>query len=223
MILNQALPHGGLDSSLLITLGGLCLLVLAVVLLRRAQQRTPTFREVTREQRAWLREQQELKGQLEELLGEIEEVSRRVDAQTASRLTRLENLIGAADKRIAQLGAGTQSGRRSTGPGAAADSLRVADTPRRSGEPATTHAQSPVRAPGPISEPVSVAESSVPRLPDPRREVYAMADTGATAATIADALQQPVGEVELILALRRYGGSDPAEPGKSSVSASNRR
>ncbi len=52
------------------------------------------------------------------------------------------------------------------------------------------------------------AEESTPRVPRTREErfqrIYDLADSGSSAMAIADALQIPLGEVELILGLRKF-------------------
>ncbi len=105
-----------LDSGLITLLAVLCLVVISVSMLRRAQQRPARSRELTREQLARLRDQREVKDSMDELLVQLEDFSRRINAQVDTRFAKLEALIRDADDRIAKLG---RLGQRSGGSEAA--------------------------------------------------------------------------------------------------------
>jgi hypothetical protein len=270
------------DNGLLILLGVFCLVTVSTALLRWSQQRTTSLRDVTRAQRAELREEQELRGTLEDMLAQLDELSRRMDAQVDARVGRLEQALRAADARIAELRALTESrpvvrraagraelpqdaldaappGNRRASAGLAGTQDAKAGTPvakvdvpgvagaPRGGAPANVpSAAAPVPAapPAKVLAPPVVPPSllvqrsaaappatnpSVPaapraetprvagmasaavverRLPLPveerKRRVYELADASAAAMTIADTLQIPLGEVELILSLRQF-------------------
>jgi hypothetical protein len=65
--------------------------------------------------------------------------------------------------------------------------------------------------PGRPAPPVSpVDPSSPPAAPANPQRIYTLADQGATPIAVADALQMPVGEVELILSLRNYAAQEAA-------------
>jgi septal ring factor EnvC (AmiA/AmiB activator) len=142
-------------------LGILGLVLVGVALLRRAQLRGVTLREATRAQRTMQRGQHDVTKSLAELLTQLEEVSRRIDAQVETQLTKLQAALDAADQRVAQLTAK---------PGAAPPTPDPADT-----DPATR-----------------------------RRRVYELADSGTVPISIAETLRLPLGDVELLLNLRRF-------------------
>jgi hypothetical protein len=163
-----------LDSGVGYALGALCLVMLSVGFLRYTRDRRAGARDLTREERARLRDQQRVREGMEELLGQLEEVTRRIDADVDARITRLEGLLKAADERIRSLQ------RSNVAPAA------------READPATAEADS--------SEAGGQGGAQAAR----KQRIYEMADTGASAITIADRLRLPVGEVELILNVRRF-------------------
>lgn len=184
-----ASPIAALDNGFFLLLAMLCLVMLSVAMLRRSQQRQATAREVTREHMARLRDQHNLRGSMDDLLVQLEEVARRVNAQVDTRFAKLEAVIHDADQRIARLeqltGQVTSGTASPTGP-------EVAPQPPN-GE---------LAAPPPTV-------SAPPRCPatppgERRRRIYDLADQGTSALVIADALQMPIGEVELILSLRKF-------------------
>lgn len=140
---------------------------------------------------------------LERSMAEAEELTRRLAAILDAKAARLEVLIDDADERIGRLEslqgrtpsepAGVQTGepRASIRPRidpAALDRARLAQLTRERGE-------SP-------PEP----EDEHPPEQDVRERVYQLADGGASAIQIARELDQPVGQVELMLNLRRQTG-----------------
>ncbi|MEW6198934.1 MAG: hypothetical protein AB1601_09755 [Planctomycetota bacterium] len=189
-------PIAALDNGFFLLLAMLCLVMLSVAMLRRSQQRQATAREVTREHMARLRDQHNLRGSMDDLLVQLEEVARRVNAQVDTRFAKLEAVIHDADQRIARLeqltGHVTSRTTSPTGPAASPpppDGDLAAPTPTTSAPPPTTSV--PPRCP-----------STPPG--ERRRRIYDLADQGTSALVIADALQMPIGEVELILSLRKF-------------------
>ncbi len=160
------------DSHLYLTVGALCLVMLSVAWWRRCRERRVTIREVTRGQTAHLREERELRQAMEALLAQLEDVSRRINAQTDTRIAKLEALLREADART----------------GGPPDSTSSRDVALKT---------------------ASVAASRVAPAPERRPQrfarVYELADSGTAPLAIADTLQVPVGEVELILNLRKFG------------------
>ncbi len=194
-----ASPIATLDNGFFLLLAMLCLVMLSVAMLRRSQQRQATAREVTREHMARLRDQHNLRGSMDDLLVQLEEVARRVNAQVDTRFAKLEAVIHDADQRIARLerltGRVTTPEHLPTGSGPAAPSPtgpEVAPPP-----PDGEHAAPP---------PIASAPPRCPSTPpgERRRRIYDLADQGTSALVIADALQMPIGEVELILSLRKF-------------------
>lgn len=112
---------------------------------------------------------------LEELLTELDDLSRRIHGRLDSRIARLETLIREADRRIADLSSPEHDAARAA---AAIDVTLSAESPAT---PAKAEA-----------------------APDDRQAaIHRLADGGLTPAEIATELNQPLGEIELILALRR--------------------
>jgi hypothetical protein len=165
----------------------LCAIVIMIVLLRRHQFRTTTGRDVAREQLARVRDQHKLRQSMDELLVQLEEVSRRVSAQVETKFAKLETVIRDADDRIAQLETLLQRlyGKQAEPPAPAAPAAR---TSKKRG--ADVEAFS--------------AEQAADEPADPRfRRVYELVDAGASPIRAAEELGMPLGEVELILNLRR--------------------
>jgi hypothetical protein len=160
--------------------------MIAVALWQRARQRPARARELTREQWARIRDEKELAIALEDLLARVDEVARRVGADLESRQAALRALIEAADLRIASLRADED----------------VIGTKRRHPEPqpsATTPRIAPAAAVGELPVPT--------RLDERQQRIFELADAGADPGTTADALQMPVGEVELVLNMRQFSQS----------------
>jgi len=171
-----------------IALGIVTVLYVAVIRpMRKGKRKDPLARPAGQFS---LAQQRAVEREMSNLLVEYEEMLRRMTAQLETRSARLELLINQADERLAQLRAATgttsqqNGGGRSTPPAEAAADADVPEStaPRPEGEPA-----------GPVPD---ASESS------PHRPVYQLADQGQTPRQIAQQLNRPHGEIELILALR---------------------
>ncbi len=126
-----------------------------------------------REQLERYRQHDGVKHDLEGLMVDIEQLAKRLGAQLDAKALRLEKLIDDADLRISQLQ--TPSAQAAPLPGA------------------------PVAASSDVSSP-----STNPHPADPlTADVYRLADEGLPPPAIAGRLDEHVGKVELILALRR--------------------
>jgi len=208
---------GTLDSTLLILVGVICLALIAIAFFRRAAWRSATARDLTREQRARLREQREVCRTMDELLVQLEEASRRISAQADTQFERLRAAIRDADERINRL---SHAGpvRQSTAPPPAQPPPRPLEE-FKPGLPTapTAPPAAPAAAPAPPPVTRAVVSAVVPAAPpaavssppptpaDERRQrICELADAGTSLVTIADVLQIPVGEVELILSLRSF-------------------
>ncbi len=221
------MPLATVDSHWAVLAATLALILVAVTMLRRHQFRTTSLRDAAREQLARLRDQREVQAALDDLLVQLEEVSRRVAAQVETRYAKLESVIRDADQRIARLEALTRAVGSGPTPGVGAypagglgPSAGAVDAPVFQpglGAPAVVAAGDPpalVTPRGPTAPP-NAPPTALPKAPPPGpaeagaprserfRRIYEMADAGASALAIADALQIPLGEVELILGLRR--------------------
>ena len=181
------------DNGMTMLLLVLCAIVIMVVLLRRHQFRGTTQRDMARDHIARLRDQHRLRESMDELLVQLEEVSRNVGAQVDTKFAKLEKVIRDADDRIARLEAALgQSGCEPDQPPTRrpATSIEPAARPTRDGSGVN---------PQPRSEPASVRKPGDPRF----QRVYELVDSGASAVKAAEQLNMPLGEVELILNLRK--------------------
>ena len=137
---------------------------------------------MARDHVARIRDQHQLRQSMDELLVQLEEVSRSVGAQVETKFTKLEKVIRDADDRIARL------------EGVLGHS---------SNEPAKPAARPPRDDTGTRPEPRP--EESRPIKPvDPSfQRIYDLVDAGASTIKAAEQLNMPLGEVELIVNLRK--------------------
>jgi len=149
------------------------LIYLTVIRPMRAKKKDPLDKPIPG---VGLAQQRAVERDMSNLLVELSEMARQVTGQLDTRAKKLEVLIEEADRRIAELRSLSGAGGPNGGGGG-----KGADAPKSLGIPTGSRAGTP----------------------DPRHaEVYALADAGRSAADIAQALNRPRGEVELILALR---------------------
>jgi hypothetical protein len=121
-----------------------------------------------------MRQLRGMRGDLEDLMVEIEQLAKRLGAQLDAKSVQIEQLLAEAEQKIAQL-----------------NSLRansVASNNNNTGQ----------RDPGDIP---GAGAGAIPDDPL-ARSVYELADQGNDSAQIARELDEHVGKVELILALR---------------------
>lgn len=193
-----------LETNLALTLGALVLVLLAVALARRWQFRSPTLRDVTREQRAFLREEQALRKSLVDLIPQLEALAARVARDIDERTRRLDEVSQVAAQRLERLEA--LLGKRA--PSAPAETSPVTASTAAPPDPA------PIAMPAreiPTPTTPIVAQPPAPRLPASRAappaqqaEILALARSGKSAGQIAESLRRPIGEVELILSLHTF-------------------
>jgi len=125
---------------------------------------------------ASLAQQRSVDRQMQNVLVELSEMSRQITAQLDTRAAKLEALIREADQKIAEM-----------------KSQSAAPPPEPPGAQQLPAAASSFQA-----------ESNSQPMIDPRHSlVYALADQGRSFKDIAQELNRPSGEIELILALRR--------------------
>lgn len=150
-------------------------------------------------------------GPVERTMAQAEEVTRRLAATMENKAARLELLIEEADRKLEELNrAVAQASRgapaapdrprpRTIDP-ALLDLARVEqDMAERNGRHETEHDRPRSQPePGPTEQPSQPADPV-------HRRVWALADDGVPPLDIARSLNQPVGQVELILNLRRSG------------------
>lgn len=204
---------GTLDSTLLILVGVICLVLIAIAFFRRAVWRSATARDLTREQRARLREQREVCRTMDELLAQLEEASRRISAQVETQFERLRAAIRDADERINRLERGGAVRRAATPPPSPPPRSPEEFKPGLPTAPPAAPAATPapptvtravVSAVVPTAPPTAAAPPSPTPADEKRQRIYELADAGTSLVTIADVLRIPVGEVELILSIRTF-------------------
>lgn len=128
-----------------------------------------------RQRYARLTEQSEARDDVQEVMLELDKLSRHIHGQIDTRLARLEALIRDADQRIAKLS-------------------QMRDAPQATGGV-------DVRL---DREEPAVSEKNREGIDDRRfSHVYRLAETGLPPAEIAQKVGKTVGEIELMLALRR--------------------
>jgi hypothetical protein len=121
-----------------------------------------------------LARQKNVERQMQTLLVELSEMARQITAQLDTRAAKLQALIAEADEKIAMLNNAPGQSPRANFDSFKADAV----------------------------VPAAQTVETDPAVENRNRQVYALADDGQNAAEIAATLDQPRGEIELILALR---------------------
>ncbi|MBN1347365.1 MAG: hypothetical protein JXQ73_32040 [Phycisphaerae bacterium] len=188
---------------LLVLVAVVIMVMLAVISARRrSMNRGASPRAYAREQLAKLREQNEVRDDLQELMMQLEQLARELSAQVDTRFAKLEKAITDADARIAELkrlGCVTEDG-EPDGRGAETEEApdgeiaEPVDEAAGRGEPETAGA-----------DPAS-AEAGDSQQGAVERRVIALAGEGKTALEIAREVGRDVGEIELIIKLKRKDG-----------------
>lgn len=207
LVLNSAglppKPADGLFGSMTSTenwlpgaLAALGILLITTTLLRRWVKKSRASRnrdphETLRDQRETLQNRAE-RDSLEKLMVEVQELTRVCAAQIENRATKLEHLIELADQRLAELERATNQ-RPAPAP-VAAERERAVET--RSASPSSGR-----------SRDWSAEGDEEPASPAQRRDqlaerVHELSAMGLKSVEIARQLDEQVGKVELILALR---------------------
>ena len=123
--------------------------------------------------------------ELNGLMVELHEASRRVAAQVDNRATKLEILLQEADAKIARL-----------------EQLTGLSTQPPPADPASSRDSNPLTVPHADSPSSAPSHSTPTDPPDPRAQIYDLADRGHSPREIAQLLNTQPGEIELILNLR---------------------
>ena len=155
---------------------GILLIIFGLLLRLRIKRRRSAMQLTPREQIERLKNQQAMRGDLEHLMVEIEQLARRLGSQLDAKTIALENLINEADRKIQTLQRLNANGAPPSNPDKAPPAMDPAVIPRQTGE-----------------------QVQQDRL---AQAVYELADRGAEPVEIARQLNEGVGKVELILALR---------------------
>ena len=149
---------------------------------------------------------------LDNVVADCEELAQRMATMMEAKAARLEALIADADERLARLEQAGQPAPRSTGSpdrrGASAHDDHQTDLSHHA---ASTEERSASRLSSSKSASPAAASSAGDEarngysdgFSDVRDRVYALADQGLSAVEIAQHIEQPTGQIELMLALRR--------------------
>lgn len=183
IILAQSTENSGGNplAQVLMAAGVMMLIVLAVIngrkrLRQRRQQPSLTPHEKVER----IKQTHGMKNDLRDMMVELEDLTRRFSAQLDAKAVRLERLIDEADQRIARL----ENGEAGGGRGGERRSSKVAAAAGEASPPPTEE-EEPAEATDPLTQ-----------------SVYELADAGHEPIAIARQLDEHVGKVELILALR---------------------
>lgn len=151
---------------------GILFIIMAMFSLGRARKRTTASRDTAKDHIDRARNQQGVRNDLESLMVDINRMARDLGGQLDAKIIRIEKATQEADERIAQLQA-------------LRDSL---SNPSAMGD---------VNADQLVTPQADAADA------DPlTKQVYALADQGKGPHDIAQQLDEHVGKIELILALR---------------------
>jgi len=120
--------------------------------------------------------------QLQAVVAEAEQLAQRLAAHVDTKAVMLEKLIADADDRLARLERATAS--------------QHAPAPN---DPPRVETRRPEPARAPVRDPIAPAAGELDPI---KRKIYQLADEGKSSVEIAQATDQPTGQVELILALR---------------------
>ena len=155
---------------------GILFIIAAMFSLGRSRRRSTSGKATARDHLEYAKQKQGVRNDLESLMVDLEQMARRLSAQLDAKTLQVEKATREADERIAQLRALQEQ--------LARPATSVAAAPR-------SDSYDPGHAP------------ASPGEGDPlTREVYALADQGRGPTDIARQLNEHVGKVELILALR---------------------
>lgn len=178
---------------------GITLLFICFVLYartrKRIQQNQKKFQWQASEPETVRSEGNVIYSQIQNLMAELAELSRQINGQIDTRLAKLELLIREADRKLAQLEEGSGRPVQPTAPFV---------NPRQSAQP---------KPPGSADrEPRALGETFNQSTNPADLEVMQLFEKGLAPVAIAQRLNRPLGEIELILTLK---GKKPKNGGKS--------
>lgn len=189
------LAEGNVFGNVLMLAGvALLLTVLMYNLRKRSQGRSE--RADPREKFAEAKQAKGMSNDLREMMVELENVTRQFSSQLDAKSRKLEQLIEQADERIEAL-------QRASGGAAAGAREASAEKPAR---PSAVDLDSAVSTNTASEEVADAVEAALETSGEPTpvaRKVYQLADAGCDASQIARELNEHIGKVELILALRQ--------------------
>jgi len=138
-----------------------------------------------------------------DLMRQMNRLAEDIDRRMGGALADMQSMIAQADARIDTLAEALDRGEQ-TPPDAADSPADDAEAPSQDAEPA--HENTDDEQPPAATEPVDPAPT--PSVSEAHREVLTLSRDGLTPAEIAQRLDRPVGEVDLIL---RLHGAPTAE------------
>jgi hypothetical protein len=151
---------------------------------RRVSESRRQPRDTAREMYRDLSDRSEARRDVEQVMLELDALARQIHGRIDTRIAKLESIIKDADERIDKL---SRLGRKAEGRSTVDVTV---------GGDAHYEAAVPARSP-------AVPQGAGADCNDRQTAIYGLADAGMTASQISEKLGHPVGEVELIIALRK--------------------
>lgn len=182
-------------ASIAIPFLGVLLITIGMMMGIRGKRRRASARGSARDRVDELRQKQAVRGDLEQLMAEVEQLAKRFGTQLDAKTMHMERLLDEADRKIAELKQLEQTRQHAM--------MLQASAPAHYTPPPSPSPEPPALAPAEHNPP-PVAHPPAPS-PDEalKRSVCALADRGVDTVEIAKQLNEHVGKVELILALRK--------------------
>ena len=170
------LGAGQFKLSDMLLVAGIVLVTTSLLMIYRKRKRRTVSSLTAREQLERMQQHRGMRGDLEDLMVEIEQMAKRLGSQLDAKTIQLEQAMREADRRIERLELLKEAASQS-------DQWQVANHTVESDNEGVLPGNAP-------SESLAKA-------------VYALADQGLTSVDIAKQLNELVGKIELILALRK--------------------
>lgn len=163
---------------------GILFIIAAMFSLGRSRTRRASGSETARDHVDRARQKQGVRDELEALMVDINRMAKDLGGQLDAKIVRIEQAVREADERIAQLDAlrDSMSHPAEYQQGQASEQ----------GDPFADH----------LGDQLVTPQAPADQTDPLTREVYALADQGIGPVDIADRLDEHIGKVELILALR---------------------
>ena len=206
----------------LMLIGGLLLVTTSMLMMLRKRRARAASAPTPREKIEQIRQQRGIRGDLENLMVEIEQMAKRLSAHLDSKSIRIERLLREADQQIARLERLKSTGGYPADP--TPDPSQASNDPHAStgngpspsppsntlnlngpNAAASPHQTTSAHRPAPSPQPAGATDEQTDPDEALTQSIYQMADQGAKPMDIAKQLNEHLGKVELILALRDAG------------------
>lgn len=168
-------------ANIAIPLLGVLLITVGMLMGVRKKRRRPGVSTSAHEHVEELRHKQAVRGDLEQLMIEVEQLAKRFGTQLDAKTMQMEHLLEEAEQKIAEL-----------------KKLQRLEQSRLDAADLQSPHTTPNPPPSPIPQPPSLDPDTVLK-----QSVCDLADAGHDPVEIARRLDEHVGKVELILALRK--------------------